>query len=269
MSLFEENVELARKEPFTIKMEVTPDIAAEMLARNADNRQLRTIKVSQLVSDITSGRFAFNGETIIISRDGELNDGQHRLAAIVQAGLPVVTNVTFGVERDTRMTVDSGAARTAGCVLGVQGVVQANIHAAAARLILTYERSSGKHLGSHARVSASAVIDRSLSDERVGVATKAAADVPNHVAPAAKSVMAFWHYLAGDKKANLHFWEAVAYGEGISRGDTAYLVRSRLMRDRITNAAATEIYLRGLAAYLRGDAIGHIRVLGDFPLFKD
>jgi hypothetical protein len=128
------------KKMFTEVVTVTPEIAMRLLENNADNRALRPRNIAKMVRDITNDRWEVNGETIIVSENGELNDGQNRLWAIIEADKPVEANVCFGAKRSTRMTVDMGDMRTAGNFLQMSGVPDANYMAAAIRQVYMYER---------------------------------------------------------------------------------------------------------------------------------
>ena len=142
LSWFSERVERGRREPFSEIVTVTPDIARRILAMNEQNRTISNRLIEMIASDIRSGLWVLNGESIVISSDGYLNDGQHRLLAVVLADKPIQSVMMFGVSRASRMTVDMGRARKVSDFFTMQGVVHAHRIAALARLMLAYE--SGK-----------------------------------------------------------------------------------------------------------------------------
>ena len=74
----------------TTKVEkITPELAREYLKKNTDNyRKLARGTVRNYAEDIKNGRWELNGETIVFAESGVLQDGQHRLAAIIQANKP-------------------------------------------------------------------------------------------------------------------------------------------------------------------------------------
>lgn len=120
----------AQNEVFTVTVLVTPRLAGALLARNADNRPLiwnaPNRSVSAYAAAMSRGEWALNGETIIVSSSGALNDGQHRLNAVIEAEVSVQMQITFGVDRNTRHTVDQGVARTPGHILSMAGEANAN-----------------------------------------------------------------------------------------------------------------------------------------------
>lgn len=81
------------------------------------------------------GRWRLNGQTIILSLDGDLNDGQHRLWAVVLTGTPIRATVFFGAERDSRLTVDTNDQRTGASRLTFLNIPNAALADAAVRLV--------------------------------------------------------------------------------------------------------------------------------------
>lgn len=133
-----------RSEVFTVHTTMTPDMAKMLLDRNPDNRRIQERAANRSVAAyaamMTRGEWELNGEPIIISRDGLLNDGQHRCTACVISGAPIPVSITFGVERFTRRTVDQGKARSNADVLTLAGEVDVNRLAAAIRFVWSVTR---------------------------------------------------------------------------------------------------------------------------------
>ncbi len=92
---------------------VTPAMAAEWLEPhiNHSNRDLRQTWISFLAHEILKGRWKVTHQGIGFSSSGRLLDGQHRLSAIVLAGLAVDVMVTTGMEDDDFRAIDSGIKR--------------------------------------------------------------------------------------------------------------------------------------------------------------
>lgn len=70
------------------KMRITPDMARAFLDNNYDgNRHINKRTVSTIANDMNNGLFVSdNGQTITITSDGRLVDGQHRMAALTESG---------------------------------------------------------------------------------------------------------------------------------------------------------------------------------------
>jgi hypothetical protein len=92
------------------------------------------------------GHFENTGEPIIVSDEGILNNGQHRLLAILEADAAVEMDVRFGIPRRVFVKTDTGAARGPADVLSIRGVQGAPRIAMALRLLIAYERGLPEHL---------------------------------------------------------------------------------------------------------------------------
>ena len=67
------------KKIITKTLDITPDMAAQMLERNTMNRNISQLNVTRYANDMASGAWEQNGETIKIAEDGTILDGQHPL----------------------------------------------------------------------------------------------------------------------------------------------------------------------------------------------
>jgi hypothetical protein len=103
-------------------MQITPDLAREWLERNPINRKLSPPHVQKIALAIISGEWAMNGEAIKFNCDGTLLDGQHRLAAIIEAGIAVPSLVITGIEQQAQGTMDLGRSRSLIDFLRMDGV---------------------------------------------------------------------------------------------------------------------------------------------------
>ncbi|MFE1010030.1 hypothetical protein ACFW4M_01835 [Streptomyces sp. NPDC058794] len=126
-------------------LDVTPELAAEWLTRNTNNRPLSKATVQQLAARIQRGEWQLTHQGIAFDEDGVLIDGQHRLAAVVRAGLTVPMTVAHGVPRTAFTVMDTGRKRTGRDALALAGEANATHLAAALR---------GLHLYLHAPNSA-------------------------------------------------------------------------------------------------------------------
>jgi hypothetical protein len=126
LSWFAEKVKQGEKGIYGEVCTITPAIAKRLMEQNADNRPISLRHIRQIAHDIKVKQWQVNGETIKVSIDGWLNDGQNRLLAIIEADEPVQCFVVFGVTRESRMTVDMGRVRTVPHYLGMEGTTNAN-----------------------------------------------------------------------------------------------------------------------------------------------
>lgn len=97
---------LAVTAPAGVLTLVTPGMAREWLAANSGNRTVRANAVSRLASVIRGGGWQVTHQGIAFLDDGTLADGQHRLLAIVQAGVAVEVVITRGMTRAQLAAID-------------------------------------------------------------------------------------------------------------------------------------------------------------------
>lgn len=101
-----------RTEVSAAAVDVTPEMAGTWLANNPGNRAIIRARVDHYAALMKAGAWALNGETIVLGPGGELLDGQHRLSAVVAAGVPVPMLVASGVALAARPTIDIGKSRS-------------------------------------------------------------------------------------------------------------------------------------------------------------
>lgn len=128
-----------RQERFLVETLVTPEMAAALLSHNPQNRVVNQAAMLDYAAAMRRGEWHLNGQNIIIADSGELNDGQHRLSAVVEAGIPVAMGLQFGVSRDSRSTLDVGRKRSLGDHLAMAGYQNTNAVAAVVRLAWCYD----------------------------------------------------------------------------------------------------------------------------------
>lgn len=126
---------------------ITPSVAASWLEKKAPNRKVSPRAVDRYAADMRAGRWQANGSTIVMGKSGQILDGQHRLEAIVQAGVPVSMVVVSGVDDSAFGTIDTGRARTVSDVLRVMEFPNSNVIAAVARMWLIHEDTGWFHEG--------------------------------------------------------------------------------------------------------------------------
>lgn len=98
------------------KMRITPKIARGFLANNyAANRKINKASVTAIAADMLAGRYVSdNGQTVTITSDGRLVDGQHRMSAIVKSGKAfdfLVCVIDANDVDQVFSTIDTGTAR--------------------------------------------------------------------------------------------------------------------------------------------------------------
>ena len=103
--------------------EITPKLAQAYLAGNKNNRALSARAVDRYAADMAAGQWPLTHQPIALGPNGELVDGQHRLAAIVKANVSVWFFVarysTEAAANAARLRVDLGRVRRVGDMLEI------------------------------------------------------------------------------------------------------------------------------------------------------
>lgn len=124
---------------------MTPEWASSILAsQNNQNRRIRPNAVKKIAAAITSGDWKVTHQGIAIDRNGQLQDGQHRLNAIVAAGISVDVLLTTGCDPSSFDVLDCGVNRTAADALFLSGAQLAPKSAAGLKYYLLYKRDSSR-----------------------------------------------------------------------------------------------------------------------------
>lgn len=91
---------------------ITPEVASQWLKANQHNRPVSRAHVAFLAGELRRSNWQLNGQGIVISEDEDVLDGQHRLLAIIEAGIPMRTLVIYGISREAFKTMDTGKRRS-------------------------------------------------------------------------------------------------------------------------------------------------------------
>lgn len=118
---------------------ITPVMAADLLTKNGANRKLNLRHVDFLASQIKTGKWQNNGQTIVIASDGTLMDGQHRLSAIVSANEPADLGLVTNVSREAMATIDNGKPRSSADVLYMSNCREPSLVASSIRLLYQFD----------------------------------------------------------------------------------------------------------------------------------
>lgn len=258
----------AEREIFTERVAVTPGVAAALLERNPENRNISPSKAEHYACDMAAGRWAENGETIIVSREGLLNDGQHRMQAVIDSNMVLPFMFVFGVPRESRITVDQGRARGAGDYLSMGGTQYANVAATATKFIMAFERSGGKSISQRSKMTNAEIVARVNSDDDI---VKSAAWAQKYLKSYrtlfSQTVMTACHYVLSEiNSADAEeYLTKVALGEDIKRGDPAFAVRNAFIADKRERQEAMEIIFHGWNAHRQGRQLKLAKSYGTLP----
>ena len=192
---------------------IDADVCRQLLANNnARNRGVRRAHVRFLVEQQKSGKFVFNGESIIFGCDGNINNGQHRLIAGVQSGVDFEVLLVFGIPVDRFSTYDQVSRRSSADVLASIDEPNANKLAAALKHIDNYFGGGlGKAWTSAnecARGDNSYVLELMDKYPGVGKCITRCGHFPKYTPPALASAL-YWLFSQVDEDATEDFFRVV------------------------------------------------------------
>lgn len=134
---------------YTLEL-ISPERAEVYLSSNHSNRRIRPSVVTAYARDMSEGLWKDNGDSIRFDNNGKLIDGQHRLTAIVNSGVPLRTLVVRNLAADSQETIDTGPSRTSSDVFGFAGYKDSTSVALASKLGLNYQNGYIPRAGSRA-----------------------------------------------------------------------------------------------------------------------
>ena len=108
---------------------VTPEVAKRYLETNIEkNRKINKNTLRRYCKDIVDGNWCEStGETIKITENGVLVDGQHRLMAIIETGIPHYFDFVFGVSDYAFKYIDTGKPRGAHDIFRIEEIPNSGV----------------------------------------------------------------------------------------------------------------------------------------------
>lgn len=267
---FDECVRKGRVQPFAVIATISPELAEHVLNKNDDNRPTVSNNVIKIANDIESGLWALNGETIIVSEEGLLNDGQHRMQAVILTGMSIETVLFFGAPRKSRFTVDMGAARTCGHLLAMDGITDSNQKAAAGKLLLIWSR--GAYTNADHIAGTKQEVRAFFEENRINIekAYEAVANRPFSKA-AGQTMMMAGHVILHqvNPAACGVFFEKLIDGADLQKGSAILQARNHfatISEKRLNSWEKLELLLRYWNAWRRGRVLNrNISVAREWP----
>lgn len=210
---------------------VTPEVAEQWAAQvHPNQRSVKSGNLMRIKAEITDGRWKLNGEPIIFDSNGMLADGQHRLRAVVETGIPIEVLVVRGVEPDTYSTLDGGLGRRTSDALRAMGVKHPILTSSAVQLYKRYHEGKIFDCG-YTLLSPEACCEFVREHPEVIDAAQFADSVRHYLKCQFPSVKAFGILLFGyiDKSAADKFFESLKTGADLPSGSPILPLRTRLL----------------------------------------
>lgn len=255
------------------KFVITPIIAKHILDKhNHRNRSLNDTHLSSLVRDIKRGHWIEGTGTMIsFSQNGQLIDGQHRLAAIVKSKTPLPMSLKFGLSDAAQRVIDTGRKRTYGDFIAMTEGLDAKYkteRAAVTRLLYGFlHDQTNPHLyANNVKPTQSDLYD--VAEEFNADISEAVSTVlgPGLVQKVViGSFAAFVAVLAKHSDYSPHikdFFHLLGTGANLDSDDPIMVVRNRLMtreefRDQKTKDRTIGLLIKGWNLWIEGKSASH------------
>ena len=118
---------------------VTPELAAQWLERNRENRNPKQFAIDQFVRMMKADQWPFTGEPIqFVSGTGILANGQNRLRAIIKSGTAQWILIVDGISDPARDVIDTGTRRSFADDFKMRGIPNSASGSALAHMLLKY-----------------------------------------------------------------------------------------------------------------------------------
>lgn len=246
--------------PVTLEIvEIDPSFANDLLKTQVDNRPLKEKTLDGMIRAMRKGKFPFCADPIRLNERGELEDGEHRLRAIIKSGTTQAMLLAWGLPSENRRYYDSGSNRNAAdqVKLGLK-VPNAPAMASAANLLIRWDAGlvtntikptiaeQYEYVQQHLEVLQRAVRHQTAVRDGVGVATAATA----------ASYVRFHRLNPAEAE---WFMARLADGEEVKKGQPLHTLRQALITrhkdERWTQLQQVYAYVRGWNGERNGDSM--------------
>lgn len=209
---------------------ITKELAEMFLERNTDNRPIRRSDIEEIKKSLMDGTFAYTHQGIAFDIRGVLQDGQQRLTAIFESGIPALMQVSVGMPVENFDVVDTGRKRSYGDVLYKDGFHNVNKLGAQCRLIYLYDQKmpyNQKVPNAAVRQIATDAGEALIEATAVGVNLYKAFKLI--ATPAAVGTYLLWREVGKENELCQEFIRGLLTGANLKDGDPRLVFRNMIM----------------------------------------
>jgi hypothetical protein len=210
--------------------EITPKDASVWLATVPPLPWTALRYVRTYAKEMSDGRWALNGETVILSRSGKLLDGRKRLRACLESGTSFPCVLVQGIDEEGLQTIDALRPRSAGDILFIRHERHHRVLAAVLNVVVRYYRQYHKGAPTGTRSVARDTLFALDIRPEIRDSVERTADFR---AMGAHVVAAAVHHLASriDPARADEFFDRILHGPEVS-DDPAYLLRNAFQNSK-------------------------------------
>ncbi len=263
--------------PSFYALQIGPDLARYLLTFNHPlNRPKKPGKIKLYARDIEAGHFEFTPECLIFGHSGILQNGQNRLYAVIESGIPTWFMVTFGWPDDMITRIDRGSSRTNADGLKIAAVPNPSTVAGALTFYARYRKTVGTPLRWSGSPLTAAEVRDLYEEDPDGWQTavhlgRATYDGTRGLGPSTWVAAAYILAAEHSDEAASAFMGEVADGSG-EVGSATRLLRDRYLRRRLTDTSSgdsrepMENIVRAFNAWLVQKRPTFLELVGSFVL---
>lgn len=244
---------------------ITPHLASMYLAKNTDNRPVRTSRITHLARLMRNGEWRLAPDSIAFDDRGTLINGQHRLRAVVLSEVACAFIVARGFPRDTFLVTDAGAKRSTADALAISHAASGSFRVAASAISLVIKYHEGKITNAYSAntTTPAQIVEYAKANPHIDDSVRFGGRLSKIVAP---SVAAFAHHLfhSIDAVDAGEFCSLLETGEGLCKGHPAHTLREKLITNRGSLAKLRQEHvaaymIRAWNAFRRGEELKILR----------
>lgn len=234
------------QDDFAERVTITPAMAGVWLTNNhIRNRKLNRKKVRDFAQSLRHGRWLCNGESLVLDPEENILDGQHRLAAIVEAQCAMDAYVVFNMPQCVFSTFDQGRGRTVANVFDIMDEKGYTALAAALQIVWRHDyrlldTNNPANYPSH---------DELLEFFEDNQALRKSLPVARGYAPIlSRGLTVAFHYLFTQANPAIahRFMQQLASGVDLRQDSPVYHLLERCIRDRASKAKLPRIEIMAL-----------------------
>lgn len=207
-------------------VKVTPTQASKWLETNTRNRNLSRSRVEMMARDIAEGRWQQRNVSVAFYTDGRLADGQHRLNAIVLAGVTCLCRIEHGYPLNTQF--DDNRARKWSDTARINDERNTTILSTTLKIVYNYATNTDR------RVQVTGMERDEILEAlpKVRESVSMILDMPVRLRASTFSAFHFVASLMRPKhEATLNeFYEGLKLGTGLEKGNAVHTLREKVIQ---------------------------------------
>lgn len=258
---------------------ITPAKAAEMLEANTANRPLSKSVITGFADAMKRGDWKVTHQGIAIDTNGVLVDGQHRLAAVIEAEMPIDLTVFTDVPADTFDVLDTGKRRNAADALAIEGEKSTHQLGSMLRTVWLYDnRPDSSWSGGNASVTNPQILETLAENPKIRDYV-ALGEQLSHEIGMIKSTGGAASYLVArvNPQRRIRPWfDGVIDGAGLARNDARLKLRNLMLnmarrqvkevRRRRDTREQVALYLTAFNAWAADEPVSRLRYSSRDPM---